>query len=127
MASPRKIPGHQTVIPYIRVEDPKGFIQWTSQVFGAKQIEIVETEDGMVRHAQIIIDDAIIMMSTAREEWPVDNATFYIYVDDTQKTFDIAISQGAVSVFEPYEEDYGAMSAGLKDPFGNHWWLAQLL
>ena len=127
MNSPKKIPGHQTVIPYIRINAPKGFISWTREVFGAVENEIVETEDGMVRHAQILIDDAIIMLSTAREEWPVDNATFYIYVDNADEVFKTAIKNGAESVLEPYDEDYGARSAGLKDPFGNHWWLAELV
>lgn len=123
----KKNPGHQTVIPYIRIENPIGFIKWTSDVFGAKENEVVKSDDGTVRHAQILIDDAIIMMSTARAEWPVDNATFYIYVKSVEESYAKAITHGADSVFEPYEEDYGAKSAGLVDPFGNHWWLAELL
>ncbi|MEE9374188.1 MAG: VOC family protein [Saprospiraceae bacterium] len=127
MSSPKKIKGHQTVIPYIRIENPRGFIKWTEAVFGAQENEVVTSDDGTVRHAQILIDDAIIMMSTAREEWPVDNASFYIYVDSTAQTYQKAIEMGAKSVFEPFDEDYGAKSAGLKDPFGNHWWLSELI
>ena len=94
----KKNPGHQTVIPYIRIENPIGFIKWTSDVFGAKEKEVVKSDDGTVRHAQILIDDAIIMMSTARAEWPVDNATFYIYVKSVEESYAKAITHGADSV-----------------------------
>ena len=127
MKSIKKPQGHQTVIPYIRVEDPLGFIKWTQDVFGAQQIDMVKAEDDSVRHAQIKIDDSVIMLSQAREEWPVDNATFYIYLIDLDKTFQKAVNLGADNIFDPYVEDYGAKSAGLRDPFGNYWWLAEVL
>ena len=38
--------------------------------------------------------------------------------------YETAIAAGAKSLREPADQFYGARSAGVEDPFGNHWWIA---
>ena len=127
MTQIKKGTGHQNVIPYIRVTDARKFIGWTEEIFDAVQTEMVLREDGEVRHAQIMIGDATMMLGEASEEWPIDNGTFYIYVADTDALYKNALEKGAESIFPPYDEDYGSRGAGIKDPFGNTWWLSELI
>lgn len=113
-------------MPYLIVEDGQAFLNFTESLFGVKVLEKIMREDGKIRHAEILIGDSCIMFGTATTEFPVQNAMLYIYVEDTDASFKMAMDMGAEAVMEPYDEDYGARSAGLRDPFGNVWWLATL-
>jgi uncharacterized glyoxalase superfamily protein PhnB len=118
--------GHHRVMPYLIVEDGQAFLNFTESLFGVKVLEKIMRADGKIRHAEILIGDSCIMFGTATTEFPVQNAMLYIYVEDTDASFKMAMDMGAEAVMEPYDEDYGARSAGLRDPFGNVWWLATL-
>jgi PhnB protein len=47
-----------------------------------------------------------------------------LYVDDADAFYQRAIAAGAVSVREPADQEYGERVAGVRDQFGNIWWLA---
>ncbi len=117
---------HQTVMPYLVVEGADKLIDFLSKVFDAKETERVMRGDDIIGHAQVVIGGATVMMSDATANFPVMNAAMYIYVDDADKRFHLAMENGAQSLMEPYDEDYGARGAGIKDIVGNTWWLATL-
>jgi len=48
----------------------------------------------------------------------------YLYVDDTDATYQRALEAGATSLMEPADQFYGDRNAGVEDPTGNHWWIA---
>ncbi len=50
-------------------------------------------------------------------------ATVVAYVEDADKTYQRALEAGATSIREPEDQFYGDRSAGVIDPFGNHWWI----
>jgi len=47
-----------------------------------------------------------------------------LYVTDTDATYRQALEAGATSLREPIDAFYGDPSAGVKDAFGNSWWIA---
>ncbi|MBI4484106.1 MAG: VOC family protein, partial [Acidobacteria bacterium] len=47
-----------------------------------------------------------------------------LYVNDTDAVYRRALRAGATSMMEPADQFYGDRNAGVKDPFGNHWWIA---
>jgi uncharacterized glyoxalase superfamily protein PhnB len=49
----------------------------------------------------------------------------FIYVEDADKTFQLALRNGAESIMELTNQEYGR-SGGIKDPFGNIWWITSL-
>ena len=49
-------------------------------------------------------------------------ATVMTYVEDADATYRNALEAGATSLREPADQFYGDRSAGVVDPFGNHWW-----
>lgn len=121
----RPIPDrYHSITPYLTVRDLPRLLQFTTDAFDAKQIEAVTGPDGKVRHAEVIIGDSVVMMGEAREEWPPRPGSLYLYVEDTQATYDRALRAGAKSLMEPAKQFYGDINAGIEDPVGNYWWIA---
>jgi uncharacterized glyoxalase superfamily protein PhnB len=44
-------------------------------------------------------------------------------VPDVDATYKSAIDAGATSMMEPGDQFYGDRTAGVRDPFGNEWWI----
>ncbi len=49
---------------------------------------------------------------------------FYLYINDVDAIYQRALQAGAVSLMEPMDTFYGNRESGVKDQFGNHWWIA---
>jgi PhnB protein len=45
-------------------------------------------------------------------------------VDDVDAAYERAVEAGAQSLAEPEDKPYDERSAGVKDSFGNTWWIA---
>ncbi|MCI5081614.1 MAG: VOC family protein [Saprospiraceae bacterium] len=114
------------MMPICLVPDAEKFMTFLKELFGAEELMRVPAENGTIQHAQMRIDDSVLMLGEATKEFGAHTCMMYIYVDDTDATFKQAIDMGCKSVMEPYEEAYGARSAGFEDAFGNTWWLATL-
>jgi uncharacterized glyoxalase superfamily protein PhnB len=48
----------------------------------------------------------------------------HLYVPDADAVYRQALTAGASSVRDPVDEPYGDRVAGVRDPFGNVWWIA---
>ncbi len=115
------------IIPYLIVEDVSKLMKFLNQVFGAEKSEQMTLPDGTVNHGEVRIGDSVIMMGKSSKEWPPIPAMIYIYVEDTDAAYKKALSAGAKSLMEPADQFYGDRNAGVKDPFGNSWWIASHL
>lgn len=62
------------------------------------------------------------MFAESTDTYAVSNAGMFIYVEDADATFKKAIDAGATVVNEMADQSYGR-SGGVKDPFGNTWWI----
>lgn len=51
-------------------------------------------------------------------------SSIYLYVPNIDATYRQALEAGAISLMEPADQFYGDRSAGVRDPFGNHWFIA---
>jgi PhnB protein len=51
-------------------------------------------------------------------------AFLYVYVDDTDSTYERAIDSGAILMEEPADMPYGDRRAMVKDAWGNTWQIA---
>jgi uncharacterized glyoxalase superfamily protein PhnB len=47
----------------------------------------------------------------------------YLYVPNVDTSYQRALKAGAASVMEPADQFYGDRSGGVKDPFGNSWFI----
>lgn len=112
-------------MPYLILKDVRGFIRFALNVFDAQILEEHLDEDHRVVHAEIKIGDSTIMMGQANEIWNVNNAGMFIYVEDADKTYQNALENNAEPIMEIEDKDYGR-SGGIRDPFGNVWWITSL-
>lgn len=118
-----KLPeGYQTVMPYLILNNAAAFFQFTRQVFDAREKSKHLLEDGSLVHGEVMIGESTIMFGNASDQWPVQNAGLYINVSDADETFNKALQFGATVYQEVSDQPYGR-SGGVKDPFGNTWWI----
>ena len=106
-----------TVTPRIVVHEAQELVSFLKRVFEA------EGEYETDRPAIIIIGDSRMMISDAdiRE---TNVAFLYVYVADTDDTYQRALANGAISLEEPCNTPYGDRRGMVKDPWGNTWQIA---
>lgn len=115
--------GYQSVIPYLIVDGAAGLLDFVKRAFDAVEGERMSRDDGSIGHAEVRIGDSVVMISDGREPWKPMAAALYLYVPDTDATYQSAIEAGATSLMEPADQFYGDRNAGVKDPWGNIWWI----
>ncbi len=114
--------GYNRVMPYLIVENPELLLKFTQEVFGAEEKMKVMRDEITIMHAEVLIGDSCIMFAGATDELNVQNAGMYINVADADATYQKALDAGATSIMPPADQEYGR-SGGVKDPFGNTWWI----
>jgi uncharacterized glyoxalase superfamily protein PhnB len=117
--------GYHSVNPFLIVEGASKLIQFLKQTFDAKVEESVNGPDGRIAHAEVTVGDSILMMSDATPKYGAAASHLYVYLENVDLTFKRALEAGASSVQEPADQFYGDRTAGVKDPTGNYWWIAQ--
>jgi PhnB protein len=80
-----------------------------------------------IANAQLRVGDTTIMVSEAGRGFAAMAASFYIYVADAGSAMDRALAAGAQSVMDVADMPYGDRQGGVRDPWGNIWWISQRL
>lgn len=118
-----KIPeGYQQVMPYLIVKDAAAFMDFMKTVFGATEKYKMMRDEQTIMHAEAFIGNSVIMFAETIPDYPVQNANLFIYVADGDETFQKALAAGATEVQAMSNKEYGR-TGGIKDPFGNTWWV----
>ena len=114
------------IMPYIIVDDSAAFLAYTKRVFGATELMIVpdDKDPSKIMHGELKIQDAVIMFANSTETWKEKTSGMFLIVEDVDRIYNAGVEQGGLSIQAPQKKEYG-YSAGLQDPFGNHWWLTQ--
>ena len=118
---------HQAVMPYLIVNDATKFIDFTGEVFGAELIYRQMREgEKRVRHAEIQISGSTVMFAEATEEWKQQTSNLFIYVENADDTYRMALNNDATSLMGLSDQEYGR-TCGITDPVGNVWWITSVL
>jgi PhnB protein len=126
MMAPKANPipkGFHTVTPVLTVHGAAKLIDFLRQAFDAEETYRLPGPDGTIIHAEVKIGDSMVMIGEASDQWQPMPATVALYVEDTDRWYQRALKAGATSVREPSNQFYGDRSAGVKDFFGNQWWI----
>ena len=123
---PRMAQGHQRLMPYLIVRRAAGMIDFLKAVFEDVEVIRLSGSGERIEHAEVQIGEATILLADATRDWPPLSASLYMYVADTDATYQRALTAGATSLMIPADEEGQARGAGIRDPFGNTWWLATL-
>ncbi|HLV26772.1 MAG TPA: VOC family protein [Gemmatimonadales bacterium] len=122
---PYKPEGYSSVSPYLIVNGAASTIEFLEKVFGAEELRRFSSESGGVLHAELRIDDSIVMLADENPpEWPAIPASVYVYVQDVDATYRRALEAGAVSVQEPVRKEDEDKRGGVRDAGGITWWIA---
>lgn len=124
MTSTYKPDGYPTVSPYLVVDGADRTIQFLTNVFGASELRRFTDPQGQVIHAEVRLDDGVIMLGDKAEGWPTCPAHVHIYVPDVEVTYQKALDWGATSVQAPTKKDDEDKRGGVTDPGGTTWWIA---
>jgi uncharacterized glyoxalase superfamily protein PhnB/catechol 2,3-dioxygenase-like lactoylglutathione lyase family enzyme len=121
-AVPASVPN---LMPFLHPVGAPKMIDFLTQAFGAEEIEVYRSPDGVVRHASIRVGTAVIEMGEAHGQWQPKPAVFMMYVDDADAWYArAAAAEGAVATQAPKMQPHGARVGTIKDPFDNVWYIA---
>jgi PhnB protein len=116
--------GYHTVTPYLVVKGAAQLIDFLKQAFDAEEIQRMALPDGTISHAEVRIGDSVVMLGEAQGEYPSMPAMLHLYVEDVDTVYQRVLGAGATSLREPVNEFYGDRIGGVRDSFGNQWWIA---
>jgi PhnB protein len=118
--------GYTSVAPYLLSTNPQRVIDFLVAAFAAEPLRRHARPDGAVMHAEVRIDDTVVMIGGASPDYPPMPAMVHVYVKDADATYRRALAAGATSVMEPKRQGGGDddLRGGVKDPDGNQWWMA---
>ncbi|MFN8454979.1 MAG: VOC family protein [Anaerolineae bacterium] len=115
---------YSTVSPYLIVDGASATIDFLTVVFDAIELRRFSDAAGKVMHAEVRLDDTVIMLADAAEGWPALQAHVHIYVPDVDAAYQRALAAGATSVQEPLKKEDDDKRGGVKDVGGITWWIA---
>jgi PhnB protein len=124
MSIPYKPKEFGTVTPYFVAEHADRLLTFVKSAFNAEEVSVLRRPNGDIANAAVKIGDSAIMIAQAMKDWPGTPCQMYLYVPDTDATYQRALQAGGTSIMEPADQFYGDRNAGVKDGNGNTWWIA---
>jgi len=115
---------YNSVSPYLVVEGAEATIQFLVNTFDAIELRRFPDDSGKLMHAEVRLDDTVVMLADTAEEWPPVPSHVHVYVPDVDTTYQRALAAGATSIQEPVKKDDDDKRGGVKDAAGTTWWIA---
>lgn len=117
--------GYSTISPYLVLKDAAATIEFLNAVFKAQEVRRFPTEAGDILHAELRIEDSIIMLAEANQEFPPAASHVHIYVADVDASYQRALQVGGRGLQEPHQNEAEQdRRAGVVGPSGTTWWIA---
>ena len=124
--------GSSVVIPRLFCRDVAAAIDFCRNTFGAVEVNRRPGPDGKAAHALMTIGPAMIMIEG---EWPSlasraptpdgsSPVVIYVYVEDVDKTVELAVAGGAKVLFPVENQFWGDRIGWIMDPSGHVWTIA---
>lgn len=123
MSRSYKPENYNSVSPYLVVAGADNTINFLKTVFGATELRRHSSADGRIMHAEVRIDDTVVMIADGGDGWPSIPAHVHIYVSDVDATYKLALEAGAISIQEPVKKEDDDKRGGVKDSGGTSWWI----
>ena len=95
-----------------------------NRAFEAEELERLPTPGGF--HIEARIGDSVVVLEVGNFPAHVKPtpASIYVYVADVDQAYRRALEAGATSLSAPEDKRYHERGAGVKDTFGNTWYIA---
>lgn len=122
--------GYHSVTPYLIIPGGKAkeALDFYTRAFGASELMRIPRPDGAIAHADMQIGDSKIMLADEPPNMhaPHDHSSvsLHVYLPNVDAAVEQATTAGCTVLRPLADQIYGDRSAGLKDPFGFHWYLS---
>jgi PhnB protein len=128
MSQSWKPSGYTSVAPYLITRNAARVVDFLSEALGAVPLRRFDMPDGSVMHAEVRIDDTVVMLGEAGGDWAAAPSHVHVYVSDVDASYALALRAGGVAVQAPTQREGDPdRRGGVKDPGGNTWWLSTQL
>ena len=120
--------GYSSVSPYVVANGAQDVIDFLIESFDARQTRRYDMPDGSIMHAEVQIDDTVVMIADGADDNPAFPIWLHVYVPEVDASYQRALDAGGLPVDEPKQREGDPdRRAGVKDPAGNTWWIATQL
>jgi uncharacterized glyoxalase superfamily protein PhnB len=116
--------GLRSVTPCLLPKGATEVMDFLKHAFAAQEVSRHASPQGVIRHATMRIGDSMIELGEAHGPFQPMSSMFYLYVESSDEWYQQAMDAGATSISPPADQPYGDRVAAVKDPFGNHWYMA---
>ncbi len=114
--------GYNSVSPYFIVEDAQRMVDLLKEIFDAKELRRYERPDGSIMHLEMQLDDSVMMLSAATDQYPANQFLLHVYVPDATKTYQKALELGCKGLEEPKQKEGDPDKRGMFQDFGGNVW-----
>ena len=113
---------YNSISVYIIVNGAQKFIDLMKIIFDAKELRRFDRPDGTIMHAEIKIDDSVIMLGDSSDKYPPVPSVIHVYVPNVDETFKKAINAGCEIVEHPKQREGDTDKRGTFMDFGGNMW-----
>ncbi len=118
--------GYTSVSPYLTVEGADATIAFLAKAFGATELRCFRGDGDRVVHAEVRLDDSVIMLSDGQPGADKVASHVHIYVENVDEVYQRALDAGAASVQAPVQQGDPDKRGGVT--FGGiTWWVSTMV
>lgn len=121
---PKLQPGYHSITPYFVLRGAPRLIDFMREAFGAELLARHDAPDGRVMHAAVRIGDSIVELGDPGPDMKTAPIAIHLYVPNADEVYARALAAGGVSIHPLTDQFYGDREGSVRDPFGNHWYIA---
>ena len=110
--------------PYIVAREAQALIEFVERAIGGKLSFKEVGPAGRLVHAEVKIEDGLVMISEAPQGRNPFPAMLHLYVPDATAAHQRALKAGATEVHPPADAPDGYRRGGVRDRWGNEWWFS---
>lgn len=96
---------YNSLSPYFIVGGAQQYIDFLKQLFDARELRRYDNADGTIMHAEMRIDDSVIMLSDASEKFPPTSFWIHLYVHDAKTVYEKALALGCEGIEAPVNKE----------------------
>ena len=113
---------YNSVSPYLVVDGAQKMIDLLKEIFQAEELRRYDKPDQTIMHAELRIDDSVIMLADSSKAYPANQLLLHVYVSDVDQIFQKAVALGCEAVEKPLTREGDPDKRGsFKDFSGNLW------
>jgi PhnB protein len=116
---------YPSMSPYLICNDAEALIRFVETAFDGKLLRRFDRPDGSLMHAEVRIDDSVLMVGGGATGAQGSSVHIHVYVPDVLTVFDRAVAAGASVVQKPERKRADDdLRGGVQDVSGTTWWIA---